>query len=81
MIIQSAGAVEYTDSISAEWYDSPKECPGNDTKQSYCKAPVMLELWEMQSTFSLGSLPVPLGPGVVVSERVLSLGQIELFHV
>ena len=28
---QSAGAVEYTDCISAEGYNSPTECPGYDT--------------------------------------------------
>ena len=30
----SAGAVEYTNCISAEEYNSPKECPDNDIKQS-----------------------------------------------
>ena len=33
-IAQSDGAVEYTDSTSAEGYDTPDECPGYDTKQS-----------------------------------------------
>ena len=37
----------------------------------------MLELWGMQSTHLLLSLPGPLWPGVVVSDRVLSMGQIE----
>ena len=32
---QLAGAVEYTDCISAEGYDpTPNECPGYETKQS-----------------------------------------------
>ena len=31
-------------------------------------APVMLELWEMQGTASLQSVPGPLLPGVVASE-------------
>ena len=39
----------------------------------------MLELHVMQSTPSLLSLPVPLLPGVVAPDRVLSIGQIELF--
>ena len=43
---QSAGAVEYTDCIS-----------GYDIKQSDGEVPVMLELWGMQSTSSLPSLP------------------------
>ena len=41
----------------------------------------MLELWELQSTPSLSSLPVPLWPGVVAPDRVLSMGQIELFDI
>ena len=44
---QSAGAVEYTDCISAKWLNSPNECPRYDTKQSDDEAPVMLELWGM----------------------------------
>ena len=58
---KSAGSVEYTDCI---FYDGirplPKEDPGYDTKQSDGKAPVMLELWGMQSTPSLPLLPGPL---------------------
>ena len=35
------------------------ECTGCDTKQSDGKAPVMLEIWGMQSTTLLPSLPGP----------------------
>ena len=56
----------------------PNECPGYDTKQSDGEFPVMPELWGMQSTPSLPSLPAPLWPGVVASDIVLSMGQIEL---
>ena len=38
----------------------------------------MLELRGMRSTPSLASLPGPLWPGVVVSERVLSMDKTEL---
>ena len=38
----------------------------------------MLELWEMQSIPSLPLLPGPLWPRVVVPDRVLSIGQIEV---
>ena len=38
----------------------------------------MLELWGMQSTSSLPSLPGPLCPEVVAPDRILSMGQIEL---
>ena len=39
----------------------------------------MLELWEMRSNPSLLLLQSPLWPGVVTPDRVLSMGQIELF--
>ena len=54
------------------------ECPGYDTKQSDGQVPVMLELWEMQSTRSLPLLPGSLWPWVVAPDRVLSMGQMEL---
>ena len=61
---QSVGSIEYTDCISV-----------NDTKQSHSEAPAW-ELWGMWSTPSLSLLS---GPEVVASDRVLSMGQIELF--
>ena len=61
-IAQSAGAVEYN------------ECPIYDTKQSDGGVPVMLELWEMWSTPSLPQLPGLLCPGMVASDRALSMG-------
>ena len=39
----------------------------------------MMELWGMRSTPSLPSLPGRLGPGMLAPERVLSIGQTELF--
>ena len=54
------------------------QCPGYDTKQFDGEVPVMLELWGMQSTPSLPSLPGPLRPRVLAPDRVLSIGQIEL---
>ena len=38
----------------------------------------MQELYGVQSTPSLPSVPDPLWPGVVAPDRVLSMGQIEL---
>ena len=75
---QSAGAVEYTDCIPTEGYNSPNECPVYDPKQTNGEASVMLELWGMQSTPSMPSLPGPLWLGVVATDRVLSVGQKEL---
>ena len=57
---QLAGAVEYTDCISAEEWDSPNKCPVYDLKQSDGEAPVMLKLWGMWCTPLLLSLPGPL---------------------
>ena len=74
---QLAGAVEYTDCISAERY----EYPGYDIKKSDGEAPVMLELWGVQSTPLLPSLPGPLWFGMVALDKVLSMGQIELDYM
>ena len=51
---------------------------GYDTMLSDADVPVMLELWEIQSTPSLPSLPSPLRPGVISSDWVLFIGKIEL---
>ena len=67
-IVQSAGAVR----------PPPNECPGYDTKQSDGEFPAVLELWGMQCTPSLPSLPGPLWPGVVALDRALSMGWIEI---
>ena len=75
---QSAGAIEYTDFFSAERCHPSNECSGYDTKQSAGEVPVILELWEMQSSPSLPSLPGPFGPEVEVPDRVFSMGQISL---
>ena len=70
----SAGAAEYINCISV----SPNECPIYDTKQPDGEAPVMLEFWGMWSTLLLLWLPGPLWLGVVASDRVISMCQIEL---
>ena len=53
----------------------------DDTKQSDGEVLVMPELWEIRTTTSLPSLPDLLWPGVVASDRALSMGQIELNSV
>ena len=78
---QSAGSVEYTDYISAEGEDYPNECPGYQTKQSDDEFPLMLKLWEMQSTPSSPLLSGPLGLGAVALDRVISMGRIELLDI
>ena len=54
------------------------ECLVYDAKRSDSEVPVMMEIWGMRSTPLLTSLPGPLMPGAVASDRVLSIGQIEL---
>ena len=71
-VSQLAGAVEYMDCIS-------NECSGYVTKKSDGEAPVMLEILGILNTPSLLSHPDPLWPGVVVPDRILSKGQLELF--
>ena len=73
-IILSAVAVEYTNCFQ-------QRVSRYDTKQSDREVPVMLGFWGMRSTLSLPPLPDPLSPGVVVPDRVLSMGQIELNSV
>ena len=55
--------------------------PGYDSKQSDGEAPLIVELWGMQSTPSLPSLPGLIWPGFVAPDRVLSVGQIEQFDI
>ena len=47
----------------------PNEYLGYDIKQSDGEVPVMLELWEIQSTPSLPSLPSPLWLGVIAPNK------------
>ena len=53
---------------------TPHECPGYDTKQSDGEVPVVLELWGIRSTPSLPLLSGSLWLGIVVPDRVLSMG-------
>ena len=74
-------AVKHTDCISAERQDYPNDCPGYGTKQFDGEGTVMLELWGMQSTNSLPSLPGPIWPEVIELDSVLSIGLTELNYV
>ena len=67
---QFVGAAQYPDRISVYYI-----------KQSNGKAPLMLELWGMQSIPSLPSRPGSLRSGVVAPDSVQSMGQIELFDI
>ena len=57
------------------------ECPVYDTKLSDGEVPVMLKLLGMLSTPSLLSLPGSLWPGVVVPDKFLPMGQVEIKYV
>ena len=52
-----------------------------DLKQADGEALVMLELWEMLCTHTVLSRLGQIWLEVVASERVLSMGQIELFNI
>ena len=71
------GPVNETVEYSEE-KDFPDECPVYDTKHSNDETAVMMELWEMSSTPLLPSFPGRFWSGVVLPDRVLSMGQIEL---
>ena len=81
MMAQLAGTVEYPDCFSVYGYDSPNACPVCDTIRSDEETPVVLELSGMRSTYSLPSLSGPFWPGVVAHDRILSIGQVELFDI
>ena len=78
---QDARASGYTDCISAERLDFLNRCPVYDTTQCDGEIPVILEFREMQSTPSLPSLAGPLWFGVVAPDRILFIGQIQLFEL
>ena len=81
MIAQLAGAVDDNNCISAEGQDSTMYVLDITQKKSDGEAPVILELWGMWNIPSLPLLPGPLCLGVVAPDRVLSMGQIELFEI
>ena len=58
----------------------PNECPEYHSN-SDGEVPVILKPWGMQSTPSWPSLQSSLWSGVVALDRVLSMGQIELFDI
>ena len=60
---------------------TPHEYPGYDTKQSDGEVLVMLELLGIWSTSSMPLRPGPPWPEVLISDRALSMGQIELICI
>ena len=58
ILAQSAGAIEYTDNISAEGKDTPNKYPGYDMTLNGV-APLMLEFSGMQSTSFIAITPRP----------------------
>ena len=72
-LAQSAGVVEYIDCTSAEGHPT-NEGLGYGTKRYDREAPVVLELWGMQSALSMPLLSSSLWPRVVAPDRALSMG-------
>ena len=72
---QSARVVEYTNCISAKAVkDAILDMTLNTDTDG--EAPLILELWGMWSTPSVPSLPGPVWPEVIATDRVLSMGQL-----
>ena len=69
---QLAGAI---DGAYLQRGKTPSKCVMDMTLNTL----VMLELWGMQSTPLLPSLPGPLWPGVRATDRVLSIGLTKLY--
>ena len=70
---QSAGAVEYTNCISAEGHDSPNECPRYNNKQSDGEVSVIFWALGNAELPLIVILQYPLCPGVVALDRVQSM--------
>ena len=82
ILLSSAVSVENADRFSAECKAHSLETSVQDLTLNH--QIVRLQSWSfagMWRTRSLLLLPVPLWPGVVVSVRVLSIYQIELFNL
>ena len=78
-VVQSPGALEYTDHFSAEeWALPTNEGPSYGTKQSDGEVPTILVFWVMQKTLALPLFPGLLRSKVVAPDRILSMGQTEL---
>ena len=77
-LAQSAQGVEYTNCIFAEGYNSRNKCPDYDIKPSHGET-LALKIWRMLNTPSMPLLQGPLWPGVVAPDRVLSMGQKEVW--
>ena len=71
-----AGAVEYWLHLCSGVRSLPTRSPGYDIKPTDSEAPA-LGIWGMWSTPLLPLLPGPLWPGMVATDRVLSMCQIE----
>ena len=77
-LMQSSSSSSHAD---CRGYPYPNEYPGNDIKQPAGEAPVMLDFGGMRSSPSWLLLPGLIWPGVVAPDRVLSMGQIEMFDI
>ena len=74
--VHSAEAVEYIDCISSEGVSDL-----DMTQKPSDVETLGLELWGILSTPSLPLIPGPLWPGVVAPDRVLAMGQIDMFDI
>ena len=80
-IVQSAGAVEYTDCISTEVKTPPTGFLDMQLNNLMVRFQLSWIFGGMWSTPSLPLFPGPLCPGVIVLDKVRSMGQKELNYV
>ena len=76
-----AGAIEYTDCISAERGKTPQWVSWIWHETISWWGSSNAGLWGMQCAPSLPSLLGPLWPKVVAPDRLLFMGQIKLFNI
>ena len=80
-LAQSAGLKNRPTASLQRDNNNPYEYPGYDIKQSDGETPIMQELWGLQKTPSLPSLPGPLWPIEIAPDRFLFINQIEQFVI
>ena len=73
--------LQNTPVVSLQRGKSPNKCPRYEINPPDREVPVMLKLGGIWSILSLLLLSGPLRPSVVATNKVLSMGQIELFDI
>ena len=81
MMKKTIGGAHFAASLQRVKTRPSNECPVYNMKQTDGESPVITELWGIRSTPSLPSLPGSPWPWLLTPDRILSMGQIELFVI